>query len=102
MTYIQPNKNNNKINFIISILMISSVSMVVWGVFLYNQTVNLRYEIVDYEKMIKQEEVRSAELKNNLYSVLDPKNFEIFKGSETLVLDNHPKYVKSQSLVAGY
>lgn len=102
MTYIQPNKNNNKINFIISILTILMVSIAVWEVFLYNQVVNLRYEIVDYEKMIRLEEVKSAELKNNLYSILNPKNFEIFKTDETLVLDNHPEYVKSQLSIAGY
>lgn len=98
MTYIQPNKNNNKINFLISILTIASVSAAVWGVFLYNQTVNLRYEIIDYEKMIRQAEVKNAELKNNFYQIFDSKNFEAFIGGNDLILENHPEYVKAQPL----
>ncbi|MBI4993947.1 hypothetical protein HZC33_03295 [Candidatus Wolfebacteria bacterium] len=83
-----------------SISMIASVSLAVWGVFLYNQTVNLRYEIADYEKAIQQAEVSNAELKNNLYQIIDSKNFEAFSGSSGLVLDKNPEFVKTQSLAA--
>lgn len=100
MTYIQPNKNNNKVNFLISISIIFSVSLAVWSVFLYNQTVNLRYEITDYEKIVRRAEVENVELKNNLRQIVDSKNLETLAENGNLVLDKNPEYLRMQSLTA--
>lgn len=97
MTYIQPHQNNNKINFLISILMLSSVGIAVFGVFLYNQMIDLRYEVSAQEKNIKQSEVENAELKNNFYQAVNSKNLESLAGDRLLVLENKPKYVKLNS-----
>ena len=95
MTIIQPNKNNHKTNFLISILTIVSVIAAVWGVFLYNQLVNLRHEVKKQETNLRRAEVTNAELKNNLYSVLNEKNLESLINQQSLILDKNPEYAKT-------
>jgi cell division protein FtsB len=95
MTIIQPNKNNHKINFLISILTVISVIAAVWGVFLYNQLVSLRHEVKKQETNLERAEVSNAELKNNLYSILNEKKFEPLINQQSLILDKNPEYVKT-------
>ncbi len=101
MTIIQLNKNNHKKNFLISILMMVSIVAAVWGVFLYNQLVSFRHEVKKQENNIRQAEVQNAELKNNLYGIIDVKNLKSSTDSQSLILDKDPEYVK-KPLVASY
>lgn len=102
MTIIQPNKNNHKTNFLISILMMVSVVMVVLGVFLYNQLVNLQHEVKKQENNLQQAEVQNAELKNNLYSIIDEKNLEQLINQQLLILEKNPDYLAKKPLVASH
>lgn len=102
MTIIQPNKNNYKTSFLISVLLITSISTALWGVFLYNQLVNVRHEIKRQENNLRQAEVMNAELKNNLYSIIDAKNLKSSTDSQSLILDKNPEYVKIQQLTFDY
>lgn len=97
MTIIQPNKNNLKIEFFISVLMLILIVSAVWGVFLYNQTVDFRHEADDIAKILKQNEVENAELKNILYSMIDLKNSESLIIRESLILEKNPKYVSTDN-----
>jgi hypothetical protein len=97
MTYIQPHQNNNKISFLISALTLASMGAAVWGVFLYNQLIDLRHEVSIQGKTIKQSEVENAELKNNFYQVFNAKNFESLAEEKSLVLEKKPEYVKLNS-----
>jgi len=97
MTIIQPNKNNFKIDFFISALMLIFIISVIWGVFLYNQAVDFRHEVDDIAKILKQSEVENAELKNVLYSIIDSKDSESLAVSESLVLEKNPEYIKTAS-----
>lgn len=101
MTIIQPNKTNHKANFLISLLILTSVSIAVWGVFLYNQLVDFRHEIKKQGADISRAEVTNAELKNNLYSIIDAKNLKSSVDSQSLILDKNPEYVK-KPLVASH
>ncbi len=94
MTIIQPNKNNYKFNLLISCFVISIVMSAVWGVFLYNESVNLRHETERWETDLSQMEVESAELKNKFYSIIDAKNLETIVGQTSLILDKNPQYIK--------
>lgn len=94
MTIIQPYKTSYKSNFLISILMLTSIGIAVWGVFLYNQLVNLRHEVKKQEADISRAEVTNAELKNNLYSIIDAKNLKSSVDSQSLILDKNPEYAK--------
>lgn len=92
MTIIQLNKNNHKKNFLISILMMVSVVMAVFGIFIYNQLVSFRHEVKKQENSIQQAEVQNAELKNNLYSILNEKNIESLINQQSLILEKNPNY----------
>ncbi|MEK7143795.1 MAG: hypothetical protein AAB820_00485 [Patescibacteria group bacterium] len=94
MTIIQPNKNNYKFNLLISCFVIAIVMSAVWGVFLYNESVNLRHETERWETDLSQMEVESAELKNKFYSIIDAKNLETIAGQTSLILDKNPQYIK--------
>lgn len=93
MTIIKSNKNG-KINFLISFLMLTLIVSTVFGVFLYNQLVDFRHEIVSYEKIIKSAEVENAELKNAFYQLLDAG----LPDNQYFVLDKNPEYVKLQAV----
>lgn len=97
MTIIQPYKTSYKSNFLILTLMFVSISVAVWGVFLYNQLVNLRHEVKKQETNLFRAEVMNAELKNNLYSIIDAKNLKSSTDSQSLILDKNPEYIKSAS-----
>ena len=98
MTIIQLNKNNHKKNFLVSILMMVSIVMAVGGIFIYNQLVSLRHEVKKQENNIQQAEVQNAELKNNLYSVLNEKNIESLINQQSLILEKNPNYLKTQQI----
>jgi len=94
MTIIKPNKNSFKVEFFSSVLIMIFIASAVWGVFLYNQTVNFRHEIEDIGITLKQSEVENAELKNILYSMIDLKESESLVASESLILEKNPEYAK--------
>lgn len=102
MTIIQPNKNNKKINLLISGLTMTTVVVAVWGVFLYNQLINLRHELVSQEDNLQKAEVMNAELKNNLYQLTGTKNLETSANQNSLVLEKNPQYLKNQPLIASH
>lgn len=102
MTIIQPNKNNKKINLLISGLTMTTVVVAVWGVFLYNQLINLRHELVSQEDNLQKAEVMNAELKNNLYQLTGTKNLETSANQNSLVLEKNPQYFKNQPLIASH
>lgn len=94
MTIIQPNKNKNKINFLISIMALGAVFSAVWGVFLYNQLVNFRHEAGNYEKTVRQAEAENAELKNKLHQLIETTNSESSLNGNSLIIEKNPIYVK--------
>ena len=100
MTIIQPNKNNQKINILVSALATTTVIAAVLGVFLYNQLINIRHEISRQEENLQKIEVANAELKNNLYQITDAKNLETSAAQNGLVLEKKPQYLKNESLIA--
>ncbi|HDH31630.1 MAG TPA: hypothetical protein ENH26_02555 [Candidatus Wolfebacteria bacterium] len=94
MTIIQPNKNNNKTNLIISASVVILVVSAVWSIFIYNRVVNLRHENQRQEVLFRQVEVANAELKNNFYGMTDADGFESALDSQRLILEKNPKYLK--------
>ena len=76
------------------------VIIAVWGVFLYNQLVNTRHEIEKQNSDLRRAEVQNAELKNNLYSVIDEKNLKSLINKQSLIFDKNPQYLKTEQLAA--
>ncbi len=100
MTIIQPHKNNYKTNFLISIFIVSSLAVAIWGIFLYNQLVNFRHEVVSQENTLRKTEVYNAELKDKLYNLTDTNTISSSTNSQSLIIDKNPEYVKNKPLVA--
>jgi cell division protein FtsB len=100
MTIIQPNKTNHKTNFLMTLLMFVLIIVAVWGVFLYNQLVNVRHEAEKQKVDLQRAEVTNAELKNNLYSVIDEKNLKSVTNQQSLIFDKNPQYLKTEQLAA--
>ncbi len=98
MTIIQPDKTSHLSSFLISILLIGSISAILWVVFLYNQLVDVRHEVKRQEENLQQAEVNNAELKNNLYSIIDAKNLKTSTDAQSLILDKNPEYIKNRQL----
>jgi len=94
MTIIQPNKESGKINLATYLLITISVISAGWGVFVYNKLVNLRHEIEDQNISLRNSEVLNAELKNNIYNIVDANSLETFAQERALVLDNNPTYIR--------
>lgn len=102
MTIIQPHKNNYKINFLISIFIVGSLAMAIWGIFLYNQLVNFRHEVTSQENTLRKTEVTNAELKDKLYNLMDTNTFSSSTNPQSLIIDKNPEYVKNQPLMASH
>ena len=97
MTIVKPKSRRfNKINFLIILLGLSLGSSVLGGMLTYNELVNLRHDISKQDMALRKEEVSNAELKNQLYSIIDVKNLETLVGERSLVLEKNPDYFKTQ------
>lgn len=99
MTIIQPNKKNNIINLLLCVLVLGLLVVIGGAIFLYNQLVDFRHEINTQKTDIRRAEVMNAELKNNLYSIINPKKLESLIDNQSLILDRVPQYVKIKQLV---
>lgn len=75
--------------------MATAVLSVVWGVFLYNELVDVRHDVQKQTGDLQKAEVSNAELKNNLYNVIDANNLETLAKEQSLILENNPQYIKS-------
>lgn len=73
-----------------AVLIVSAV----WGIFLYNQSVDLNHESQQQEVFLRKAEVINAELKNRFYEMTDAEIFESAINSQTLILEKNPKYLK--------
>jgi len=95
MTIIQPNREEKKTSLFALVLAGIAVLSVVWGVFIYNQLVDIRHEVAKKSNNLEKAEVSNAELKNNLYNIIDSQNLESLAEDRFLAFDKNPQYVKS-------
>jgi cell division protein FtsL len=82
-------------------MILTSVSVAIWVVFLYNQLVDFRHDIKNQEASISRAQVANAELKNNLYTIVDANKLESSFNNQSLILEKNPEYVK-KPVVASY
>lgn len=102
MTIIEPNKNKLRINYALCFLIIGIIAGVLLNVYFYNQMVNLRYSLSLRQAELEESQVSSAELKNQLYAVLDSNNLNELVKNMNLVLDNRPMYLRWQEFASHY
>ena len=70
------------------------------NVYFYNQMVNLKYSLSSRQTELGELQVAGAELKNQLYAVLDSNNLNELVSDMNLVLDNQPNYLRWQEFVS--
>lgn len=101
MTFVQPHKNNiTAINITIFAMIAVIAAISASGMFLYNQLVNLRHDLISGKNNAGRAEVENAELKNNLYRMVDLKNFAVTANSHSLLEDKNPEYLRAFSQIS--
>jgi len=76
------------------------VVLAVASVFLYSSIANLKHDVTTTNDEVARQEVRSAELENQLYAILDGSLDPSFIQSRGLVLDNNPRYIETAPAVS--
>lgn len=97
MTIIEPNKNH----FLQSTLMYLAGAMlvlVITGIYFYNLNVSLKYDISMQEKEINRLESANADMRNEMYRVLDVRNLGAVIQQRNLVQDKNPDYMEYSML----
>lgn len=100
MTIIEPNKNRVILNLPLLFLVGALASGILLNVFLYNQTVDLRFLLNKNEDDLKEIRVVNADLKNTLYKILDSGNLSELSAELGLVKDYKPDYIEPRNAVA--
>jgi hypothetical protein len=93
MTIIEPNKSH----FLQSSLLYFAGAMLVLmvaGIYFYNLNVSLKYGISMQEKEIRQLETANADLRNEMYRILDVRNLSAVIQKRNLIQDKNPDYME--------
>ena len=91
MTILQPNKINSLRKLIIP-LGIFIIGMILIWVFVYIQTVDLKYDLVEAKQHLEEIKVENADLKNEYYNLVDASNLEILAKEAGFVKDKNPQW----------
>lgn len=93
MTIIQPNRTRAfPLNIILSALIALVVLAAVWLVSLYNTLVNIQHGIAETRDEIRNIQTANAELKEELFAILDSRKFEEFAAERALIKNRAPRY----------
>ncbi len=93
MTIIEPNKSRFKINLLITLVIGFILAEAVLSIFAYNRSVRMNYSLNENKKAIEELQVSNADLKNDLYSVLDLQNADQLAAKLGLIKERKPEYL---------
>lgn len=93
MTIIEPNKNSFRSKMPICCIIGLVLFEVVLSVLAYNQNVQMNYALKENHKKIESVQAMNADLKNQLYLVLDLENSDKLAAQWGLVKDRKPEYL---------
>ena len=93
MTIIEPNKSKFKLNLLIILIIGFILAEAVLSIFAYNKSVRINYSLNENKKAIEELQVSKADLKNQLYSVLDLQNADILAAKLGLIKEKRPEYL---------
>lgn len=91
---IQKNSGDSKI--LISTLIALLITLSTGGIFVYNQTVSINHDIEKEKIVLRDAELKNAELKNNIYGMFDQERVKEIADKQALVIEKNPKYLKIQ------
>jgi cell division protein FtsL len=92
MTFIQPNRQNFILNFVLFGLIGIVTLSVIWLIFLYNQTVSLAHGAEQMRETAKQIETQNSELKGEIFALYSPDAVQAFAANHGMILDRTPEY----------
>lgn len=91
MTIIQPNKNKDLIKtiFLLGLLLGTTI---IYGVFVYLQTVGLRHDLEIHKAELEKMHLENAEIKNKFFQLVDSDNLEKLAKEKGLVQEKNPQW----------
>lgn len=92
MTFIQPHKKK-KFQYFIAALLLFFLASGGFYIFEYNELVSIRHDIKRMEKEINRLESENVDLKNDLYSLIDPGKLESVAMELGFFLDRNPGFL---------
>lgn len=98
MTIIRQKRNSDVLQQWIIGLSAGAACAAVAGLFFYNQVVNDTHEIAQRRGVVRDVEVKNAELKGTLYDLTSSQQVETFAAANGLVVEKNPNYIKRQEV----
>ncbi|PIR05098.1 MAG: hypothetical protein COV57_00890 [Candidatus Liptonbacteria bacterium CG11_big_fil_rev_8_21_14_0_20_35_14] len=93
MTVFTPNKKDN-FNIYIGALVLALILVSGLWLYTYNLKVTVLHNISGVELELQRTRVVNAEMKNNLYSLLNPAEISIMAEARGLVKDSNPEFIQ--------
>lgn len=98
MTIIEPNKSyflQSSLLYFAGALLV----LMVTGIYFYNLNVNLKYSVSMQEKEMRRLETANADMRNEMYRILDVRNLTAVIKERNLIQDRNPDYLEYTMLV---
>lgn len=92
MTIVTPYKKTSLGFFLFSLVSLMVGGVAFAGIIFYNELVDIRHNMGKISENVRRTEVENAELKSNLYAIIDPQNPEDFLREKGLTLEKNPLY----------
>ncbi len=93
MTIIEPNKNSLLQGAFLHFAGLF-LFLVVLSIYFYNLNVNLKFSVSMQEKTIQQLEASNADMRNEMYRILDIRNLTALIQEQNLIQDRNPDYLE--------
>ena len=97
MTTYKPKKSLKVPLGLMGLLILAGGELVGW-LFIYNLKVNIQHDRAEFIKEMAEAKTMNAELKNNLYNILNPGNIEAVMAERGLVREKSPRYIQVSRL----
>ncbi len=93
MTIIQPERSRKKLWPLASLIVVLLIGSTVFGVLLYNSTVDLRHSVLRLERDLEELRVKNAEFEDEMYSLLETNHLTALARELGLVMERKPRYL---------
>lgn len=93
MTILRPNKNKFQFNILFAAIVGLVLFGAIFSIFANSRSVQLTHELRQERKVIEILQSENAELKNQLYAMIDFKDYEKIGAKLGLIKDRKPEYL---------
>ena len=92
-------KKNNKLDFVIKLIVVGLFGLFMFLLYLYNINVDLKHEIILENDNLRKATIENTDFKDSLYKVTDVGSLKDLVFSRNLVEDKNPYYFKEGTLL---